>query len=94
MGSAGHLVLGGRASGGCLDVSVSVFHGVYRRQFAPKCWPLIRAIPSGCTATRAVSPCPTQGALATRNPTQRVPQFHAGEAAALALARDELVAAP
>ena len=27
--------------------------------------------------------------LATRNPTQRVPQFHAGEAAALALARDE-----
>jgi predicted nucleic acid-binding protein len=30
-----------------------------------------------------------QGALTTRNPTQRVPQFHAGEAAALALARDE-----
>ena len=30
-----------------------------------------------------------QGVLATRNPTQRVPQFHAGEAAALALARDE-----
>jgi predicted nucleic acid-binding protein len=30
-----------------------------------------------------------QGVLATRNPTQRVPRFHAGEAAALALARDE-----
>jgi predicted nucleic acid-binding protein len=30
-----------------------------------------------------------QGALALRNPTERVPQFHAGEAAAVALARDE-----
>jgi predicted nucleic acid-binding protein len=30
-----------------------------------------------------------QGVLATRNPTQRVPRFHAGEAAVLALARDE-----
>ena len=30
-----------------------------------------------------------QGALRIRNPTQRVPQFHVGEAAALALARDE-----
>jgi hypothetical protein len=31
----------------------------------------------------------SQGVLSTRNPTQRVLQFHAGEAAALALARDE-----
>ena len=30
-----------------------------------------------------------QGALAIRNPMQCIPQFHAGEAAALALARDE-----
>ena len=30
-----------------------------------------------------------QGALALRNPIQRVPQLHAGEAAALALARNE-----
>jgi predicted nucleic acid-binding protein len=30
-----------------------------------------------------------QGALLMRNPRQRVPQFHAGEAAALALAQDE-----
>jgi predicted nucleic acid-binding protein len=30
-----------------------------------------------------------QGALAIRNPTQRLPQFHAGEAAALALAQEE-----
>jgi predicted nucleic acid-binding protein len=30
-----------------------------------------------------------QGALASRNPTQALPQFHAGEAAALALAHEE-----
>lgn len=30
-----------------------------------------------------------QGVLVLRNPAQRVPQLHAGEAAALALARDE-----
>jgi hypothetical protein len=30
-----------------------------------------------------------QGALSICNPTQRLPQFHAGEAAALALAQEE-----
>ena len=30
-----------------------------------------------------------QGGLSIRNPTQQVPQFHAGEAAALALAQEE-----